>query len=570
MQAQQTNRLLHLVRQRLLGTVGTLGLLFAVASTWWAPAQAQPAPVAVNMPRSISGAITPGMTALELPFEVSALSRLRLDAIVPVDGATFSLVDPTGAFVYGPGDARVVFNPGSLLPKPLPGGVFETPDMTTPMNGTWRIRLSFPPAPQATVVMATVLAVSRYQVGIAIDRNVLLVGEDLAVGLLVLDNGVPIPGLTPSISVSPVPGATAPAVAAFDNGSGPDGLAGDGIYSIDNTFTAAGKYNILGTVTIPTPGGPIVRSASQQVRVDSPSIDSPTVTLSTQLGAGSCVSAAQVQVGFNVLKAGTYSALVRLAGPNGRTLDVRKSLTLAVGTSSFAAVFSAKAIKDSIAVDGPYTVQTIDLLAVNAAEASLAFRRRNAGAFNLTLAGLCAQPIEVVGPLVSTPVLKGAFIGSLDLSFPIRVTVAGSYQISFKLISTSGADFGLINASRSLPAGTSTVTVNVAAPGFLQSDGPYQVISLLVLGGGSSARVGTVGTTPGYVRWQFYPTITGDLNGDGSVDAADNALLTTFRNQTALRPGDRRDLNADGIIDLRDGRELQKLACKAPSCPVNP
>jgi len=96
------------------------------------------------------------------------------------------------------------------------------------------------------------------------------------------------------------------------------------------------------------------------------------------------------------------------------------------------------------------------------------------------------------------------------------------------------------------------------------------VISLLVLSGGNSARLSTMGTTPGYLRWQFYPKITGNLNGDGAVDAADVALVTQFRNAKVLVPGDRRDLNKDGVIDIRDARELQNLRCTMGTCPVNP
>jgi hypothetical protein len=551
--------------------VVTKGLLAAFTLLCLAlAAQAQNVPVAVNTPQSISATITPGMTQAELSFPVNGVTRLRLDLIVPVDGAVFSLVDPSGALYFVPGDTRVQFNPGRLLPQPLPGGVFETPEITAPANGTWRIRLTFPPAPQATVALGTILAVSRWQVGIAIDRNVLLVGEDLGVGLLVLDNGTPITGLAPQITVSPAAGSPGTPVNALDNGTGPDGLANDGVYSIDHTFTAAGLFDIQGTVVVPTPNGPVQRTATQRVRVVSPTINNATVTLNTQLGPAGCFSAAQVNVGFNVLAAGNYSALVRLAASNGRVLDVRRALVLNPGPASFSAVFSAKSIKDTFGVDGPYSVQTIDLLSISGNDGTLAFRRRNAGVFNTTLAALCAQPIEISPALTSTPVLRGNLIGSLNLSFPIRVAVAGNYQISFKLIGSGGADLGLINASRSLPAGASNVTVNVATPAFLQSDGPFQAISLLVLGGGNSARLSTLGSTPAYARWQFYPAITGDLNNDGSVDAADNTLLTSFRGQPALRPGDRRDLNNDGVIDLRDARELQRLACSAPNCPVNP
>ncbi len=209
-------------------------------------------------------------------------------------------------------------------------------------------------------------------------------------------------------------------------------------------------------------------------------------------------------------------------------------------------------------------------MAVDGDEAGLAFRRRNAGSFPVSLVSLCSPPIELPGPLTVTPVLKSGMIGSLNLSFPVRVSVSGNYQISFKLIGAGGEDLGLINASRSLNIGTNTITANVATPAFLTSDGPYQGISLLVFGGGNSARLDLLGMTPAFSRWQFYPRVTGDLNGDGAVDAADNSLMTTFRGQRALAPGDRRDLNRDGIIDLRDARELQRLSCTVSTCQVNP
>ena len=82
------------------------------------------------------------------------------------------------------------------------------------------------------------------------------------------------------------------------------------------------------------------------------------------------------------------------------------------------------------------------------------------------------------------------------------------------------------------------------------------------------AQAAVVGSSEAYSRWQFAPRINGDLNNDGSVDAADNTLISRFRGAAVLNPGDRRDLNRDGVIDLRDARELQRLACTAPNCPI--
>ena len=547
-----------------------LALIFAVIGLSCLRAAIAQVPVALNTPQIVSGAVTPGMTSLELPFAMSAVDRLSMDVIVPLDGASISLVDPAGTVVLLPGDPRVIYNPGRLLSKPLPGGVFVLPELPSPTNGIWRIRLTFPPASTRTAAMATILAVSRYQVGIVTDRNLLLVGEDISVGMIVLDNGVPMLGLEPTLSARPVGGTVSAPVLGLDNGIGPDGLANDGIYSIDQILTVAGSYDLLGTVLIPTQGGPVQRSATLRVRADSPSLNNPSIDLANVLSASGCVSAFQVNVGLNVLKPSSYSIFVKLSGSNSRSIDFRKALTLASGQSTTQAVFTAKAIKESIGIDGPYVVKAIDVLDVGGSDFTLAFRRRDAGSFTVPQAGMCSQPIELPGPLSVVPVLKSGFIGSLDVSFPIKVTVAGNYQISFKLIGSAGEDLGLVNASRQLNAGNNIVTTNVATEGFLLADGPYQVVSLLVLGGGNSVRQATVGISPAFSRWAFYPRITGDLNGDGSVDDADNALVSQFRGIRALNPGDRRDINRDGVIDLRDARELQKLACKAPNCTTNP
>lgn len=546
-----------------------LALACATAALTAPLAGAQTVQVAMNTPPTVTADVVPGATSVQLLIPVNAVTRLRLDAIVPVNGASVALIDPSGLTVFAPGDSRVAYQPGFVRTPPLPGGIFELPDINSPANGTWRLVVSFPPAIERTVVLVTVIAASRYTVGVVIDRDVLLVGEDAAMGVAVQDNGVPVQGLAPVLAISRVGSSSGSnSATGRDDGAGPDGRANDGIYSIERTFTQAGEYDIRADVNIATPGGLVQRTALRRVRVDLPALDPPAVTLANVLGTGGCVSGLQVNLGLNALRAGSFSLLVRLLGSNGRSIDVRRALNLNLGAASTSALFAAQDIKQTIAVDGPYVVSLIDILNIGGDEFSLAFRRRDAGSFNVAQANLCMLPIELPGPLTVTPVLKGSFIGSLNFSFPIRVSVSGSYQISFKVIAAGGADLGLINASRNLSAGLNNVTVNLASEAYLVNDGPYQVVSLLVLNNANSARLSVVGSSEAYSRWQFAPRINGDLNNDGSVDAADNTLISRFRGAAVLNPGDRRDLNRDGVIDLRDARELQRLACTAPNCPI--
>ncbi|UMR29142.1 hypothetical protein MJ904_18860 [Massilia sp. MB5] len=530
-------------------------LLFLFALACGLPAaHAQSLPVAVNTPVTVTGNIAPGATTLDIPFNVGGADGLRFDLIVPVNGASLSLIDPSGKVAIGPQDPRLSFEAGSGRTPPLPGGVFTGTELANPADGVWLLRVSFPAAPVKTVALGTVFARSRYQVGIAIERNTLLAGEDVGVGLLVLDNGQPIKALTPTIAI----GTGAPQ-SALDNGQGADGLANDGVYSVDHTFAAAGTFDIVGKVTIPTAKGPIQRNASAQVKVVPPQLQSQGIDLLTQRGANNCVTGLQVNAGFNVLKAARYSTLVRLTAPNGKYIDVRKAGSYQLGPVTVSASYGAADLKAKLGSDGPFRVSQIDTLELGADEFTLAFRKRDAGVFNVNLSDLCAGAIELQKQLSVTPVLQDGYIASFKLAFPVKVRSAGFYQISFKVVGPNGEDIALLNASRSLQAGDNLVEANLASDKFQTVDGPYQAISLVVVQGANSARLTNMGSTDSYSRWQFYPKKAGDLDGDGVVGPADVSLITQQRGAAALKPGDRRDINRDGVIDLRDARALQQL-----------
>ncbi|WP_338761392.1 choice-of-anchor X domain-containing protein [Massilia sp. METH4] len=519
-----------------------------------APAGAQTVPVAVNMPATVSGAVVPGATSLDIPFSVAGADGLRLELIAPVDGVSLTLLDPAGNVVIAPGDPRATFRPGSLASPALPGGIFEIAELPEPLDGTWTIRLAFPAAPGKTVALGTVFARSRYQVGVAVERDTLLVGEDVSLGLLVLEDGQPITGLAPTIALN----GGAP-LGAADDGQGADGKADDGVYSVDHTFTAAGDYTITGNVAIPTPKGTINRTATARVKAVSPQLNNATVGLTTLRGANNCVSSLRVDFGFNVLKAARYSTLVRLTAPNGRSIDVRKAAGYGTGASSVTAEYKAADIRTRLGADGPYAVALIDALELGNEQFTLAYRQRDAGTFTTSLAQLCSGAIEVQPQLTATPILRDGHIDRFRLAFPITVTNGGFYQISYKVVGPNGEDIELVNASRSLVAGANNVEVELASDRFQVVDGPYRAISLVVLQGSNSARVATIGSTAAYSRWQFYPKKAGDLDGDGLVGANDAALLSQQRGAPVYTPGDRRDINRDGTIDIRDVRALQQL-----------
>ena len=60
------------------------------------------------------------------------------------------------------------------------------------------------------------------------------------------------------------------------------------------------------------------------------------------------------------------------------------------------------------------------------------------------------------------------------------------------------------------------------------------------------------------------PALRCDINQDGFVDRDDISLISAARNQPA-QPGDPRDNDQNGVIDVSDARQCT-LLCTSPRC----
>jgi hypothetical protein len=539
-----------------------------------APAQVTQGQAAVGLPVTQASPIVSGQTSVSFTLPVSALASMRLQLTVPVPGVTLTVLNPQGQTVFAPGDPSVGFLDGAALSPPLPGGQFLTPDIPTPANGDWTVRADFPASPHPTVALLTTFAQSSLQVGLVLSSQVYRVGNPVPLGLLVVNNGQPVTGLTPTISVSK-DGNPPLVLAARDSGQPADydGKSGDGIYSQGTVFTDPGTYQLLGEVSIPQPGGVAQRSAQGVLEIVPANYQLGSITGVVTNGSGGCVASLSVDTVGSASLAGTYATAATLKSPSGRTIVKRSSASLAApGSVSTRMTFSAAEIRSQLAEGGVFTVDPLDVLSFIAGQPWLELRKAAAFSFpNLTLAQLCAEPIEINNSATVATTLRGKFIGQLDFTLPIRVTTAGSYQTSFKVIDSKGVEVGQFGLTPTLSVGTNNVKASVLADRLQLSDGPFTIDSVLVVGSGNrSAQASRVPVASSdFSRWQFFPTITGDLNGDGAVGAADRDLVTQARGQVPRVPGDRRDLNGDGKIDLLDAREVVNRQCAAGSCPRN-
>jgi hypothetical protein len=242
----------------------------------------------------------------------------------------------------------------------------------------------------------------------------------------------------------------------------------------------------------------------------------------------------------------------------------------APGAVNTSVAFSAAEIRTAMGEAGVFTVDPLDVVSFLSAQPWLELRKANAYSFpSLAYNDLCVAPVEIGANATVQSVLRSSYIGQLNFKLPIRVSTAGSYQVSFKVTDTAGKELGQFGLTQSFTSGVNYVNATVLSDKLQNSDGPFNIESVLAIGAGRTAQASRVPVSDsGFLRWQFFPIITGDLNADGSVNAADRDVVLQYRNKTALIPGDRRDINRDGKIDLLDAREVINRACTT-SCPRN-
>lgn len=532
------------------------------------------AQINVGAPVTLGATIVSGQTSVQFTLPVSALDGFRLQATVPVPDVTLTLIDPSGTPRLLPGDAGVALLEGSTLSPPLPGRQFLTPEITNPADGDWTLRFDFPASPHATAAVVTVLSRTPVQVGLALTGQVFRVGQPVPLGLLAVNNGQPIGGLSPTLTISK-PGSPTTVLQAVDSGQATDfdGKAGDGIYSKGTTFTEPGNYQLLGEASILLPGGQLARrSAQASIDIVPANYTFGSISGVINRGTANCVASLDVNTAGSASLAGDYATVATLRSPNGKTLVKRTGATLtAPGALNTSTRFTAAEIRTQLAEGGVFTVDPLDVLNFISGQPWLELRKASAYNFpSIALSQLCADPIEINASATVAAPLRGKFIGQLDFTLPIRVTTAGAYQVSFKVIDNKGVEVGQFGLSPNLAVGSNNVSASVLANRLQSSDGPFTIDSVLVVSGGRSAQASRVPVTASdFSRWQFFPTITGDLNGDGAVGAADRDIVLQSRGQVPRIPGDRRDINGDGKIDLLDAREIVNRQCSAGACPKN-
>ena len=483
----------------------TIAWLFAVLVAFGsgdALAQDRTTVVPMSLPESGFAPVVPGMTSVDIPFTVGKYDTMIFRAIAPVSGVALTILNPSGAVAVGTGSPLIKFSSGATLVPVKPGGVFTTGSISTPIDGTWKMRFTFPAATQKTYIFATWVGKSVYETGIVGDDEQYLTGETAVFGYLVTNNGAPMTGLSPTITITPQAGGSGVSQTGKDDGLTIDGKANDGLYSVSRAFTTAGKYTVAGNVSINTASGVVSRKAETTIEVIDPTITVSSSSVGSQFDfARNCGVGIQATLNVTVNAAGTYLVRGDLDGGGGRTASVGQMFTLFAGTQTVVLSFPMDLIAEKIGPAASYAVTRIHAYRIDSAGAlKRALEKSNVGQY---LGVLCVDPISIVPGISVTETLRGGLISSLAFRFTVLVQVPGTYDVTLRVVGPAGQEIELISLTREFVTGANEVSFLVSGEKFLSINGPYRVVSVIVANGLESAVALELGQTRAYSMNEF-------------------------------------------------------------------
>lgn len=530
-------------------------------------------PVVGVAPDTVSSDIQIGDDKSVLEFDVNGVESIKIEAIVPITNSVVNLYDPNGSLIRTSNNGGFQYNSGETL-KPgsnLPGGVFTSDEILKPTNGKWALEVKFPSATYRTSILVTIQSRTKYIVSLISDRDDYIKGENVFVGALVTDTGQPITALNPKLTIKKINTNDVPTILdLMDDGQGADGKINDGLYSSNYIFNTTGSYLLETNVELITTSGIVTKQSAKQIIVKDPIADITNKQLVYNNGVNNCINSIGLNTTISITEPGEYVLSAILSASNQKNIENRVRKTLLVGSNNVGIVFTKDQLINELGANGPYKITEIKLIKILTDTVQLAYKDVNPmDTIGINLANTCITGIEILPQLNVTPILKNGFIEKLNVKIPIKVSTSGYYNATIKVVGPNGEDIDLLNGTYYFVVGSNMAEYNVHAGKFLKVDGSYSIISMLVTGPAGSGQLSFVGKTNEYSKWQFLPRINGDLNDNGVVDAADRDILLQFRGVNSLAPGDRRDVNKDGKIDIIDTRAILSLACTSTKCIKN-
>jgi beta-lactam-binding protein with PASTA domain len=317
----------------------------------------------------------------------------------------------------------------------------------------------------------------------------------------------------------------------FNNGSGQYGVVGFSLGSVANTLNLSGSA--ASPTVVPGPNDIYYQFRNGVLVGAVTSVTVPDVTNETLTAATAAITGAGLIVG-------TTSTVSSPTVPSGEVISQSPA-----GNTSAPAGSAVNLVLSS----GPTTVKVPNVVNVTLATATSILNGVGLVVGTTTSQASSTVPSGSVisqNPAAGANAVAGSAVSLIISSGPLQVTVPS-------VVNDTVATATTVLTSAGLKVGTVTKqTSSTVAAGSVISQSPLAGTSVA-----SGSAVGLV-VSSGALR--------GDVNHDGQVDILDLvAVLEALGKKVS--PGDPRDLNGDGIVNLKDAQILIRL-CTNVACLI--
>jgi hypothetical protein len=498
------------------------------------------------------GLLMAGETASH-SIPVDATTEAFFAVFFPSGDVDVVLVSPSGQVIdaaTAEADPDMSYGEDEIL-----GGRVAVFDIGNPEVGVWSVEVTALTVDDPSGNLAYAATVELSDPSVRLDAEAvpdsLAAGQPLVLRASVTDAGTPLLGAGVEARVA-LPDGSDEVVTLYDDGSGDDLTAGDGVYTgaVSDTSLAGLYRTAVRADGLTSAGSAFSRSAFALATVSrsTTSLTGGYRDFGRDTDGDGLFNELVVEADLAVTDAGDYRLFAELADSAGNRRTASVPVSLPAGTATVELSFDGESIYSS-RVDGPYTLQVVRLAED---DGSNLLPLQEATGVHATAAYSYRQfqhaPIALTGRGTSVGVdLDGnGLFDRLDVSVEVEVDDAGFYQWSARLLDANRTEIGFAAGSAFFSA-SGDLLFRFAGERIGRNgvDGPYLVTDLLLFGAGDSLVAPRAFTTDPFTADQF----------EGYVADATPPTLTLSATPNLLWPPDHRLVEVTVDVTATDDQD---------------
>lgn len=481
-------------------------------------------------------------------FEVNRGQSFFSTLVIPITNAHFELIDSDGNMVIDSHSQLISITHGEEIEPGLPGASYKLPSLDVGnKTGIWKFIIQYDEVNYDSAIALQVFKKSILNAKVAILGHLAVVGDFMVPAILVTANGQPVLNAEVPITVT-YPDGRVDKLMGYDDGSGLDAVAGDGVYTSSSSipYQQIGEHIIESQVVAQRLGYQYQAYAGKNIVITEQMATVKDAQLS--LLKERCVDNLVLKANVTIKKSGEYSFYSSLNKAQSRVFGVRaiKVFTLPEGDHEIELEFSKQKLTRAFSNEdtlsfSPLLIETTDTSKSGTREFNSVVNPRVAinESFAMKDINFCRDDIEITQEVSTFEVWSEdqPYIKALEFSFPAYVKQAGTYTTSLTILSADFETIDTLNFIRELSEGDHTISFSVPGEKLRKSDGPYIIRSLLFYGNGmgKNKMLRQLGKSKAYKKELFIPAVK--INREADVIGIKRENWDGTKNGSALVGG---------------------------------